>query len=151
MKNDNEKAPSRQLRGPWRLCLELLICLFIGFAAGTAAGIMLWAIGALTGGVRTGLEAARTGLMLIGALLLLAGAAGFLKGSHLPEDTFRLPDILARFLPNQRLSGFPDAADFSSNARFAWLRMISRRAGLILTGAGVLLVSAVPDYILMKL
>ena len=147
------------------LFLDALVCLLTGLAAGTVAGLVLWAAGAAAGGAKTGMTAARSGLMLTGALMLLAGAAGFLKGNHLPEDTFRLPEFFSRFLARPGSFGTSSAeaghdTDYTSGSGrdhdedrdtlLPILRIISRRASLILIGSGVLLVSAAADYLLLR-
>ena len=120
---------------------DILLALLIGLAAGIVLGLVFLALGALAGGIPKGLSLSRSGLMIAGALVLITGAVQFLKGGNLPEDTFSLS-----FLRKNNVDKDP-----APRGALPIFRVLSRRVSLVAVGAGILLVSAVPDYILISL
>ena len=120
---------------------DILLALLVGLAAGLVLGVVFLTLGALAGGILKGLSLMRSALMIAGALVLITGALQFLKGGNLPEDTFSLS-----FFKKHN-----DDTDLTPRGALPIFRVLSRRVSLIAVGAGIILVSAVPDYILMSL
>lgn len=158
---------------------DLALAVLLGVAVGLVLGLIMFGLGCLAGeaGSRlvNGLNAARSGLMLVGAFMLLAGAVRFLKGDRLPEDTFSLAPLREIFRFRRNGSGnapYPaenGAADNNAGVTYddtdrhdsgneadrdrkplPIFRVLSRRLSIIAAGAGILLVSAVPDGILLS-
>ena len=120
---------------------DILLALLVGLAAGLVLGVVFLTLGALAGGILKGLSLMRSALMIAGALVLITCALQFLKGGNLPEDTFSLP-----FFKKHN-----DDTDLTPRGALPIFRVLSRRVSLVAVGAGIILVSAVPDYILMSL
>lgn len=114
---------------------DLAVALAIGLAIGLAAGVVLWAVGALAGGVFNGFVVARSGLMVVGGLLLIFSAILLLKGGSLPEDAFRLFPWRRR----ERLDDMPELP------KVFWV--VDRRYTFLLMAVGILLVSSIPDRV----
>jgi len=111
-----------------------------GAGIALALGLIALALGSLGGGIAGGLTAARTLDMLLGGLLLLVAAFMFLKGGRLPDDAFRL-------IPGRRRAADPTAA-FEN---IPWLAPLPPRVIALCVAAGFLLVSAIPDLILLRM
>lgn len=128
---------------------DVLAALAVGGGTGIATGLVLFGLGTAAGGVLKGLSLARSGLMIAGALVLITGAIQFLKGGNLPADTFRLPTLKKDRGPGiDDPAGDPDT-DLPRRA-LPIFRILSRRVSLVTIGAGILLVSAIPDLILFS-
>ena len=106
---------------------DLLLALAIGLVIGLAACLLFGLLGGLIGGsFLSGVSAARSALLL-------------LKGGNLPEEAFRL-----RLKRKAR-------QDFQPPSPLHLFRTVPRPYTTLAVGAGVLLVSLIPDLILINL
>ena len=120
---------------------DAALSLALGCAIGAAAGVVMLVLGTLAGGgVEAGLTAARSGLMLTGAFVLLFSAGLFLRGDRLPEDAFRLG-------PRQR-GALDDSCGPGPLPGF--FRVLRRKYTALLIGIGILLVSGVADGLIRQ-
>lgn len=118
---------------------DLLLALAIGLVIGLAACLLFGLLGGLIGGsFLSGVSAARSAVLLIGGVTLLF-AALLLKGGNLPEEAFRL-----RLKRKAR-------QDFQPPSPLHLFRTVPRPYTTLAVGAGVLLVSLIPDLILINL
>lgn len=118
---------------------DLLVALALGLLLGVVIGGIFWGLGALTGGVWKGVVVARSGLLLVGGFCLLFAALLLLKGGNLPEDAFRLR---LRRRKREDLGGPPPVPMPKI------FRVVHRRFTMLFLAAGVLLIAAIPDYLL---
>lgn len=119
---------------------DLLLALAIGLAIGLAACLLFGLLGGLIGGsFLSGVSAARSAVLLIGGVTLLFAALLLLKGGNLPEEAFRL-----RLKRKAR-------QDFQPPSPLHLFRTVQRPYTTLAVGAGVLLVSLIPDLILINL
>lgn len=119
---------------------DLLLALGLGLLLGVVAGVILWALGALAGGVWNGVVVARSGLLLVGGFCLLFAALLLLKGGNLPEDAFH---IRLRRRKREDLSGGPPPVPLPKI-----FRVVHRRFTMLFLAVGILLIAAIPDYLL---
>lgn len=119
---------------------DLLLALALGLLLGVVLGGIFWVLGALTGGVWNGVTAARSGLLLVGGFCLLFAALLLLKGGNLPEDAFRLR---LRRRRHEDPAGGPPPVPLPKI-----FRVVHRRFTMLFLAAGVLLIAAIPDYLL---
>ena len=110
---------------------DLLLALAIGLVIGLG--------GPIGGRFLTGVSAARSAVLLIGGVTLLFAALLLLKGGNLPEEAFRL-----RLKRKAR-------QDFQPPSPLHLFRTVPRPYTTLAVGAGVLLVSLIPDLILINL
>lgn len=119
---------------------DLLLALAIGIAIGLAAGLLFGLLGGLIGGgVYAGIVAARSAVLLIGGVTLLFSAVLLLKGGNLPEEAFRFrlrKRHSQESLPPQPLHLF---------------RAVPRPYTTLVLATGILLVSLIPDLMLINL
>ena len=119
---------------------DLLLALAIGLVIGLAACRLFGLLGGLIGGsFLSGVAAARSAVLLIGGVTLLFAALLLLKGGNLPEEAFRL-----RLKRKAR-------QDFQPPSPLHLFRTVPRPYPTLAVGAGVLLVSLIPDLILINL
>ena len=119
---------------------DLLLALAIGLVIGLAACLLFGLLGGLIGGsFLSGVSAARSAVLLIGGVTLLFAALLLLKGANLPEEAFRL-----RLKRKAR-------QDFQPPSPLHLFRTVPRPYTTLAVGAGVLLVSLIPDLILINL
>ena len=119
---------------------DLLLALGIGLAVGLALCLLFGLLGGLIGGaLRQGAVAARSAVLLAGGILLLFSALLLLKGGNLPEEAFRLR------LKKKR------EQDFQPPRPLHLYRVVARPYTTLATAVGILLVSLLPDLLLIHL
>ena len=119
---------------------DLLLALAIGLVIGLAACLLFGLLGGLIGGgfLWGGFPPRPAALLIFGARPLSA-APRLLKGGNLPEEAFRL-----RLKRKAR-------QDFQPPSPLHLFRTVPRPYTTLAVGAGVLLVSLIPDLILINL
>lgn len=118
---------------------DLLLALAIGVIIGLGTAIFFGLLGAMIkGGFWGGIEAARSAVLLIGGGTLLFSALLLLKGGNLPEEAFRF-----------RLKKKP-SEDAPSLTPLGLFRLVPRPYTTMAIAAGILLVSLIPDILLMN-
>lgn len=118
---------------------ELLLALACGMGIGLALGVIFALFGALIGGYVAALNAARSIILIAGAILLLFSALLLLKNSNLPEDAFRL----RRKKQKQEDDAFPVQ-------KLNWFSAVPRPYICLVMSIGILLISVLPDWLLMS-
>ena len=120
---------------------ELLLALGLGLGIGLVLGLLFALFGCLIGGYLAGLNAARSIILITGAVLLLFSALLLLKHSNLPEDSFKL-----------RLKKAQEKEDDPFPVQpLNWFQILPRPYICLVMAAGILLVSLIPDWLLMNL
>ncbi len=118
---------------------DLLLALAIGLGIGAALCLLAWIIGAASGGnLRSGASAARSVLLLAGGGTLFFAAILLMKGGNLPEDAFRFRT--KKDLPPEEHPPAP----------LHLYQAVPRPYTALLTGIGILLVSVLPDLLLLN-
>ena len=121
---------------------DLLLALGIGLAVGLALCLLFGLLGGLIGGAfYKGVVAARSAVLLAGGILLLFSFFLLLKGGNLPEEAFRL-----RLKKKRELE-----PDFQPPRPLNLYRVVARPYTTLATAAGILLVSLLPDLLLIHL
>lgn len=119
---------------------DLALALAIGLGTGLVLCLLVWGIGAwIGGGMRAGASAARSAVLLTGGIILLAAAALLLKGGNLPDEAFRIrtkKEPFSEERPPQPLHLY---------------RRVPRPYTMLTVAIGVLLVSILPDLVLLAI
>ena len=115
---------------------DLFLALALGVGTGLVLGLVLWGIGALVGGIANGFVVARSGLMLVGGFLMIFAAILLLKGGNLPKEAFQLRPWKHREKEQPETAQLP---------KLFWI--VGRRYTALFLAIGILLVSAIPDYV----
>ena len=122
---------------------DLLVALVVGLAIGLAACLLFGLLGGLIGGsVRSGVVAARSAVLLIGGVTLLFAAVLLLKGGNLPAEAFRFRLKRKHEQPQEDVQP-PKPPDL--------FRIVPRSYTAMVVAVGTLLVSLIPDLILINL
>lgn len=121
---------------------ELLLAMVVGMCIGLALGTLFAIFGAMIGGYLTALNAARSIILIVGAVLLVFSAVLLLKNSNLPEDAFKLRPRKQQTAEDDEL--FPVQ-------KLNWFRAVPRPYVCLVMAVGILLVSLIPDWLLMYL
>ena len=119
---------------------DLALALAIGLGAGLVLCLLVWCIGAwIGGGMRAGASSARSAVLLTGGIILLAAAVLLLKGGNLPDDAFPIhmkKEPFSEERPPQPLHLY---------------RCVPRPYTMLTVAIGVLLVSILPDLVLLAI
>lgn len=117
---------------------DLFLALVIGLGIGGGLCLLFWIFGTIIGGdMQSGARAARSVILLTGGGTLLFAAILLIKGGNLPEDAFHFRT--KRDLPIEEHPPMP----------LHVYRMAPRPYTALLTGIGILLVSVLPDMVLL--
>ena len=119
---------------------DLALALAVGLAAGLAVLLLFSVLGGIIGGgFYPGVSAGRSAVLIAGAACLIFAAGLLLKGGNLPESAFR-------FRLKKRSED-----DFAPPEPLRLYKIVPRTYTALMTAAGILLVSVIPDLILMRL
>ncbi len=121
---------------------ELLLALVIGMGIGVALGGLFALFGAIVGGYLSALNAARSIILIAGAVLLLFSALLLLKNSNLPADAFK-------FRLKKRQKDDQDEPFPVENLNL--FRIVPRPYIYMVMSAGILLISLIPDWLLLAI
>lgn len=120
------------------LLRDMLLALAIGLGTGLVLILVLGGIGAIVSGLQGALEASRSGVLVVGGLLMIYAAILMLKGGNLPQDAFTL-----RPWKKQR------PAEFDEVEPLRLFRVLPRQGSFLLISIGILVTSLIPEGIVL--
>jgi len=114
---------------------DVFFALVIGMGCGLILSLFFGLVGALIGGgAASGLSSARSAVLLVGGLVLVASALQLLKGGNLPKEAFQF-----RLKKKQ-------TQDFDPPEPIHLFRIVPRPYTTLAIGVGILLLTGILDW-----